>query len=218
MSDRVNDRDRDESNGSADCAGTLAFLATAGGWLAVHYTTRIRELEARDRADRLKRIEIALGKTEKQIESFYGPLYSLIQQVWIVYGIRERIIEHLSPADNQGKDPAEIKGDIDKFVWQEFFLPLHEEMRSILKDRLHLIEGTRLSPSFEKYLEHATIEKVRNKLFERGISTASVPAIFWTNEFPEDVKRELDAAMRRYETYLSEIKPQLGESDGRRAG
>ena len=59
-------------------AGTLAFLATAGGWLAVHYTTRIRELEARDRADRLKRIEIALGKTEKQIESLYGPLYSLI--------------------------------------------------------------------------------------------------------------------------------------------
>jgi hypothetical protein len=88
-----------------------------------------------------------------------------------------------------------------------------------LKDRLHLIEGTELAPSFEKYLEHATIEKVRNRLFhERGISTASVPPILWTNEFPEDVKRELDAAMRRYETYLSEIKPQLGESDGKRAG
>ena len=202
-------------------AGTLAFLATAGGWLAVHYTTRIRELEARDRADRLKRIEIALGKTEKQIESFYGPLYSLIQQIWIVCStvfVKLLLSIYLSPADNSEKDPGKIKGDIDKFVWQEFFLPLHEEMRSILKDRLHLIEGTRLSPSFEKYLEHATIEKVRNKLFERGISTASVPAIFWTNEFPEDVKRELDAAMRRYETYLSEIKPQLGQNDGRRAG
>ena len=119
---------------------------------------------------------------------------------------------------SQGKDPGEIKGDIDKFVWQEFFL-LHEEIRSILMDRLHLIEGTKLAPSFEKYLDHATIEKVRNRLFhERDISTASVPPILWNNEFPEDVKTELDAAMRRYETYLSEIKPQLGQNDGRRAG
>jgi hypothetical protein len=92
---------------------------------------------------------------------------------------------------------------------------------SLDKSKMQLLrryDNRRVSVRFTTYLEHATIEKVRNKLFERGISTASVPAIFWTNEFPEDVKRELDAAMRRYETYLSEIKPQLGESDGRRAG
>src|ERR1043166_2339997 len=223
-------------------AHLLVGLVTAGvtiaSWLAVHHFTRRREIESLDaqhkrevaarayaedqetkrraavdaRADRLRRLELLMQQTERQIREFYGPIYALIQQIWMVWEVKERIVKGLR-TEGTTEDLGVLRSRAGEFIGANYFAPLHAEIRSILKDRLHLLEGVEMPDSFNEYLKHATMENVQQRLwFEQQINTRSVRGISWNPQFPEDVKAGLDAAMRRYEIYLDELR---GDERGR---
>jgi hypothetical protein len=217
-------------------ATLLVGLVTAGvtisSWLAVHYFTRRREIESLnvqhqkevdarkyaeeqeitrrtavdERVDRLRRLDLLMQQTERQIREFYGPIYALVQQIWMVWDVKQHLLRRLSGGDNAESLEA-VKARIEEFLGAHYFGPLHAEIRSILKDRLHLLEGVEMPDSFNEYLKHATMENVQQRLWiEQHISTKSVSGIRWNQQFPDDVKAGLDAAMGRYETYLTELR------------
>jgi hypothetical protein len=200
----------------------IGAIVTILGWIVSHYFSQRREGETRRstqdnerehriaadrRADYLRRLEINLNYTEKQIREFYGPLYALIQHIWMTWATKEKIMNELSPNDNEGQQLPYIKSEIDKFIGVNYFFPLHSEIRMILKDRLYLHDGNEMPESFYAYLKHAAMENVQNRLWgERKISTASVHGYRFDNQFAEDVKKGLDEAMVRYNTMIDELR------------
>jgi hypothetical protein len=97
----------------------IGAIVTILGWIVSHHFTQKREAETRrftqelererriaadKRADYLRRLEISLDHTEKQIKDFYGPLYALIQHIWMTWETKEKLMKELSPQDNTGKE------------------------------------------------------------------------------------------------------------------
>ena len=101
----------------------------------------------------------------------------------------------------------QVKDQISDYISRTYFFPLHAEIRSILKDRLYLIEGAEMPESYNDYLQHSTMENIQQCLWrDKQISTKSVAGIGWPHNFPHDVKTGLDAAMLRYEELLAELR------------
>jgi hypothetical protein len=190
--------------------GSTTAVVTIGSWLAVHYFTRKREVEGRliaaAQVDKTKRLEILLSHHQRQIEEFYGPIYSLIQLIWNVWSVKRDLMSKLAPEDN-GKNIEEVKAEIDEFIGSKFFAPIHHEIRSILKTKLYLIEGAKMPPSFYEYLGHAIMEDVQSKLWqEAAISTKSVHGKTWPRSFPKDIKAGFDKAMRSYQQIIDKLE------------
>jgi hypothetical protein len=180
-------------------SAVLAFLTTSIGWVVVNYLTRTRET-------RLRRTELALNKTEEQIRQFYGPLFALIQQIWIVNRVEERLLKNLKAKDNS-EDLNAVKHRIQVALNRNYYLPLHLEIREILKNRLHLLEGIEPPKSFRDYSKHATMQSIQDFLFaSEKIRTDSVKGFPWSFEFPDDVKTGLMKARLRYDGYLKDIR------------
>src|SRR4051794_32656871 len=86
----------------------IGAIVTILGWIVSHYFTQKREAETRkftqglerdrriaadERSDYLRRLEINLEYTERQIKEFYGPLYALIQHIWMTWETKDKIIK-----------------------------------------------------------------------------------------------------------------------------
>lgn len=190
--------------------GSATAAVTIGGWLAVHRFTREREVEGRSaaaaRADKTRRLEILLRHHERQIEEFYGPIYSLIQLIWSVWLVKHEMLEKLSPQDNE-EAVERVSERIGQFLGDNYFGPIHEEIRSILKTKLHLIEGAEMPDSFYDYLGHAVMENVQSRLWkDAGISTRSVRGRRWSERFPDDIKAGLDRTMASYREIIGQLE------------
>src|SRR5215472_802022 len=103
--------------------GSITAIVTIGGWLAVHYFTKKREVEGRllaaTQADKTKRFEILLRHHERQIEEFYGPIYSLIQLIWNVWMVKQDLMNKLSSEDNKKIRPNQTR---DRPIFRKQFL------------------------------------------------------------------------------------------------
>jgi pimeloyl-ACP methyl ester carboxylesterase len=193
--------------------GILTAAVTVGGWIVLHYFTVRREAEARQdarqkelearlasdaRVDRLKRLEILLKQTESQIAEFYGPIMGLIQQVWATWEVKHLMEMKLDPS---------IYQKVDHYVGERYFLVLHEKIRSILREKMHLLEGVSMPDSFYNYIKHSVMENIQINLWdEKQIDTSSVEGIGWPDQFPDDVKKGLRIAMQRQEDILAELR------------
>jgi hypothetical protein len=132
-------------------------------------------------------------------------LYSYIQLIWNVWSIGERFREELSGEDNN-LPLEEVSKKIGHTLGVKYYLPLHTEIREILKTKLFLIDGVEMPESFTTYLMHSVMGDVQRRLSEEdGINTSSVHGVPWPVEFPEDVKAGLDKAMRSYEEIIQEL-------------
>ena len=60
-----------------DTIALLAVLVTVTGWFVTQYLNRQKE-------DRTRRLESLLKHYQKQIEEFYGPLFNLVHQIFLV--------------------------------------------------------------------------------------------------------------------------------------
>jgi hypothetical protein len=192
--------------------GSLTSAVTVGGWIVLHYLTVQREAEARRdarqkelearlasdaRADRVKRLEILLKQTESQIAEFYGPIYGLIQQIWATWEVKQRL----------KKIDADLYLRADHYIGERYFSTLHEKIRSILREKMHLVEGVSMPPSFYEYIKHSVMENIQINLWnEKQIDTSTVPGIGWPMQFPDDVEKGLKIAMQRYEDILAELR------------
>ena len=174
-------------------AGITAAI-TAIGWLVTYLYTKRRE-------DRTRRIEATLKYSERQIEELYGPLLSLIEQIFTVWRVRERLLR-----DDSSLAP-ERRTEIREIIWNRFFHPIHEEMNALLKTKLHLVENGDLPPSFQQYLQHVMQEACQHELSQSlntFMATAHIP---WPQEFYPDVQKSLRLIRKRHDACLNNLDP-----------
>jgi hypothetical protein len=162
----------------------VTAVVTIFGWYATYLYTKRRE-------DRTRRLELALMFRQRQIEELYGPLYSLIQQIFNIWRVRTKVLE--APASNLTN---EQRSQVREFFWQHFFAPLHSEIGALLRTKLYLLESSTMPVSFKEYLEHVTQESCQHRLWaDLKIDTSDVPGQSWPQMFSKDVKSALDGLM-----------------------
>ena len=165
---------------------------TVLGWNVSHYFARRRD-------DRTRRIESTISQLDRQLEEFYGPLHSLIEQIFNVWRVRKSLLHGVS--ENK-------RGELDRFIWKEYFQPLHTEIKDLLKTKLYLCEGTTIPQSFRDYLEHSTQELFQHRVAtELNIHTQNVKAKHWPSQFDEDVKSAITKIMKRRDFLLRDLEP-----------
>lgn len=154
----------------------LAAVITILGWNVSHYLAKRRE-------DRTRRIENRINRLERQIEDIYGPLLSLIEQIFNVWRVRQKIFEKVNDGD---------KGKIDDFVWSQYFFPLHVEIRELLKKKYYLVDDQSVASSIREYLEHSTQELFQNRISrELYISTSELEGKRWPQSLYPDVENAI---------------------------
>lgn len=167
------------------------------GWFAAHILATRRD-------DRTRRQQAVLQFRQRQIEELYGPLVALIEQIFTVWTVRERIVE--AQRAGQRMSPEDLERT-RLFVWRSYFLPLHAEIRTLLKQKQHLLEGGELPQSFVDYLEHSTQEEFQRRLWEElGIDTSFVPGRSWPSRFDQDAKGGLAAVKAKHEAALRAVE------------
>lgn len=170
----------------------ITAAVTAVGWYATYAYAKLRE-------DRTRRIDLLLRLRARQIEEMYGPLLSLIEQIFNVWQVRQNVLESTAYSE---EDQRRIK----EFIWARYFTPLHEEIGTLLRTKLYLLEEGRLPKSFSDYLQHATQEACQHRLWsELGIDTSKVPVREWPQGFDQDVKNALERLMTEYQSGLAKL-------------
>ena len=170
----------------------ITGAVTVFGWYATYAYAKMRE-------DRTRRLDLLLRFRARQIEELYGPLLSLIEQIFNVWQVRENV---LGGADHSVEDQRRIQA----FFRQHYFTPLHQEIGALLRTKLYLLEGGRLPDSFTEYLEHATQEACQHRLWsELGIDTSKALGREWPDSFHDDVKRALDRLMKEHQSGLARL-------------
>ena len=167
-------------------SGTI-FTATVTvlGWYAAYTYAKQKE-------DQARRFEIRLKYRAQQIAELYGPLVSLIEQIFNVWTVRENILKHTAYTEANNTRVRE-------FVWRRYFRPLHGEIATLLRTKLYLLEDSELPDSFRKYLEHSTQEECQHLLWsDLSLDTSEVPPKPWPSEFYENVKSRLTALMEEH--------------------
>src|SRR6478672_9620708 len=112
-------------------AALVAATATAAGWVVSYAYGRRRDAQTRE-------LELRVRYRQRQIEELYGPLFSLIEQVFSAAEVQDRILPDA---------PALSDADADRvrrFFWEQQFAPLHREIRQLLRTKLYLLEGAEL--------------------------------------------------------------------------
>lgn len=171
----------------------IAATVTIIGWFSTYLITKQRE-------DRTRRIELLLKYHQRQIEELYGPLVSLIEQVFNVWDVRKNILSH------GGYSPRNTER-IRQFFWGQYFHPLHQEIRSLLRTKLYLLEGGRIPPSFLKYLQHSTQEESQHRIWdELKLDTSKTPPKEFPQGFYEDIKGSLERLMNEYQGGLDYLR------------
>jgi hypothetical protein len=156
---------------------------------------------AKLRDDRTRRLDIVLKLRSRQIEELYGPLLSLIEQIFIVWQVRENV-------SKEGGYSTDDERRMKEFFWKSYFTPLHDQIGNLLRTKLYLLEEARVPKSFQKYLEHATQESCQHRLWsELSIDTAHVKGPSWPAEFHGDVKGALDRLMTEYQSGVTRLAP-----------
>lgn len=165
-------------------AALLAATVTAVGWYVSYIYTRRKD-------DATRRLEIHLRYRQRQIEELYGPLSSLIQQIFNVWQVRENILQ-----SDRGTLSDEQRSRIRELFWQSYFKPLHQEVHTLLRTKLYLLDGARIPDSFLEYLEHSTQEEAQRRLWEEArIDTSFAEGRSWPQRFNSDVEAALNSLL-----------------------
>lgn len=169
--------------------GLVGATVTVSGWIYTKW-----------REDRTRRLEVAIKYRENQIEQFYGPLFNLVHQIFIANHIQYELLNIRGLTE-------EKKQQIRDFFQATYFMPLHGEINSIIKTKLHLIDGSEMPDSFYLYLKHSAQEKVQRALWsEHSIDTSPVSGEPFPNEFYNDLRDGLKKVMTMYEEGVQSLK------------
>ncbi len=180
--------------------GFLGVLVTIAGWFVAYYLTKQREMYQR-------RQELRVKYLERQIEEFYGPLFNLVVQIFVCEELQSALMEEDISLDDRHL-PIELQTKGRDFLYHDYFKPLHDEMRLILKTKLFLAEGADIPESFYNYLRHSTQERIQKAMGELGINTSYIKGQPWPEKFYDDIKAGLDHVMTQYEQAMQGMKNQ----------
>lgn len=177
----------------------IGAIVVATGWLVTYTLEKRRE-------DRRRRLEQRLGQLSRQIEECYGPLFNLVHQLFLANAVQEKIVQ----ATNAKGDSIlsdDQRSQVLDFFQDEHFTILHDEIKEILKTKLHLIRAATIPQSFEDYLEHSIQERDQRLLWKQHqINTGFITGVEWPEEFYDDIRRDLLLAMREYDAVLAGLR------------
>lgn len=159
---------------------------------------RLRAELSRVSEDRSRKLERLLRHYERQVEEFYGPLWNMVHQLYVCNHTKSELVARLS---------GEQARAVEDYYQKTYFIPLHTEIREIIKTKLYLVEGAEMPASFYDYLKHALQERdQRNLALDYRVDTSFLPGVEWPSNFHNDIKRGFDNAMKRYEECLAGLK------------
>lgn len=205
----------------ASLGGVAVIVFALSRWLGQVWANRIVEAEkaahardletakadlAKESTDRSRKLEALLAHYERQIEEFYGPLFNMVHHVFIANHMQQELLIARDKDGNHWVSPEKAE-QIKEFYQSTYFLPLHDEIRNIIRLKLYLIEGSEMPESFYLYLKHAAQERDQRTLWQsRGIDTSFLRGEPWPSSFYNDIKFGFETAMRNYERCLEGLK------------
>jgi hypothetical protein len=166
----------------------IAASAVVLGWFVVSALTRRRE-------DRTKRLQLTIEQAEKQVSEFYSPLIFSIERLDAIFRAKEEMVE---------ARPAQ-KGAIDEVAYTEYFLPTHQEIATLLKTKIHLLEGKVAPPSLLKYIDHFTSENLAWRLKRQNIDVWAQVKPF-PSELFDKLQEDQALVYERYQNALRELR------------
>src|SRR5438128_4266230 len=103
-----------------------AGVLTALGWVASYYFGKLKE-------DRTRRLELRIKHLQRQIEEFYGPLYSLVTEISLSKQVLDAIVVTQGPSPLTTDQSVRAKA----FVRETQMKPLHEQIIGVLRTKLY---------------------------------------------------------------------------------
>ena len=177
-------------------AALVSAIITALGWVVAYRFTRLRN-------DRVRGQELRVKHLERQIEEFYGPLHSLVEQIMVTNDVQESV---LTRHRRTALSPDE-KARVRRLLHNEYFRPLHDQIAVILRSKLYLVEGVALPDSFYAYLKHTNQERVQADLWQKeGLDTSHVSGQPSPDAFPTELRAGLNKLMTEYEHRMQAIR------------
>lgn len=182
---------------TAVAVAVITAAVTAVGWLVNAALSERRERRART-------LMASLSHTERQLERLYGPLeFRLIEGKQTF----EDLLQDLGRRWVFAEDPlpgAELRRWI--FFLENDALPRNEEIRRLLAENTHLIEGEAMPESYRRFLEHYSSWKLEHLRWTKdGVEYNWRSRINWPKEFDRDVHATFEALMRRHASLLGEV-------------
>lgn len=209
------------SSAFAPLGGGAVIVSGFSIWLGRVWSNRIQDAEkakhdvemetmkaeiAKLSQDRTRKLESIMRHYERQIEEFYGPLFNMVHQVFVANHIQWDIL-NAQDKDDRHKMSTDQIDNIQHYYQATYFRPLHDDIRSIIRTKLYLIEGSEMPLSFYKYLKHAAQERDQIALWENNkIDSSFLPGEPWPQDFYDDIKSGFENAMRNYEECLDGLK------------
>jgi hypothetical protein len=180
------------SNSISAALTTAAVGAFVGavGWIGAYFLTGVRD-------DRTKRLQLTIDHASTQIREFYAPLVALTDQLDTMVDV--------SDAAGKGKSPEEMR-HLSSFMFNNFFSPLHEEINSILKTKIHLQESADIPPSYTDFFRHYASEKAYWGLADAGNDVSQMTVTPYPPEFYRDVSEGYKVVIKRYEDSIQELR------------
>jgi hypothetical protein len=159
----------------------------------------------RQREDRTKRIQLTIEHAEKQLSEFYSPLLALAM----------RLDQTAKESKRIEKAPNTARPDIDKIMWEDVYLPIHNEIINILKTKIHLIEGYNIETAkgFKKYLRHYASQEIYWRLLAKG-HTIPGDTYPYPELFNADIKKGLSTVSKRYRDGFQELRGNRSAASG----
>jgi hypothetical protein len=191
----------------ASLGGAAAILVGLVAWLGRVWATRIADLEknvmSRDAEDRRRKVESLMRHYEKQIEQFYGPLFNVVHQIFVANHIKWALME----GSKGGLLDQGQRGTVDDYYHRSYFVPLHDQVKEIMRTKMYLVEGETVPDSFYQYLKHASQERDQIALWKQhGINTSFLKGEPWPAEFYDDIRGGFERAMRNYEKCVDGLR------------
>jgi small-conductance mechanosensitive channel len=166
-------------------AALIAALAAALGWFAAHWLTTRRE-------DRTKRLQLTIDHSEKQIGEFYAPLIYRLEQLDTLVRVKDKI-------------PESQQNAVSETMYREYFLPIHQEIISILTTKIHLLEGATIPDKLLEYYQHFTSENLAWRVSKENIEIWNAVTGF-PGEFPGELKEHQQVVYQRHEDALQQLR------------
>ncbi len=194
-----------------------AILASLGGgalivfalskWLGGIWAERIinneKALINQNTSDRTRKIEALMKHYEKQMEELYGPLFNMVHQIFVANQIEGELIN----GNSVGSHSTDIIEQIKGYFQEKYYRPHHEEIASIMKSKLYLVEDAKIPKSFYHYLQHAAQERDQKYLWNHhNIDSSFMAGEPWPSKFYEDIKDGFDNSRRNYQKCLDGLK------------
>lgn len=197
-----------------------AILASLGGgaivafafssWLGKVWASRIVEADksqmSQRAGDRTRKIESLMKHYERQIEEFYGPLFNMVNQIFVANHVEWELLNTKQNGQNLIND-ENMREMVRDYFQKTYFLPLHDEIISIMRSKLYLVEGAEVPETFYLYLKHAAQERDQRILWKQhGIDSSFLRGEPWPDRFYDDIKKGFETAMKRHESCLEGLK------------